>query len=96
MKKFIAVAIIAMASFGASAGQLCDSVGEFGQAAAEARDAGVSKDLAITVSASQSSSADFNKMSKAIVEFAYAATDKTPEQVGHMSSLICLTTIGDK
>lgn len=96
MKKLIAVAIIAMASFGASAGELCDSLGEFGQAAAEARDAGVSKDLAIMVSASKSSSVDFNKMSKAIVEFAYVATDKTPEEVGNMSRAICLTSIGDK
>lgn len=34
MKKFIAVAIIAMSSFGASAGEFCNAVSEFGEAAA--------------------------------------------------------------
>ena len=50
MKKLIAAAVFAMASFGASAGEFCNAVGEFGEAAAEARDAGVSKQLALMVS----------------------------------------------
>ena len=33
MKKFIVVAVFAMASFGASAGELCNAMGELGMAA---------------------------------------------------------------
>lgn len=96
MKKLIAVAIIAMASFGASAGEFCNAVGEFGEAAAEARDAGVSRNVALMVSLSGNASAEFNEMAKAIVDGAYKMTDKTPKEVAAISREVCLSTMGDK
>lgn len=96
MKKFIVVAVFAMASFGASAGEFCNAVGEFGEAAAEARDAGVSKQLALMVSSGSQYSADFNQISKAIVEGAYKMTDKTPKEVAAVAREVCLSTMGDK
>lgn len=96
MKKFIAVAIIAMASFGASAGEFCNAVSEFGEAAAEARDAGVSKQIALMVTSGSQYSAEFNQISKAIVDGAYKMTDKTPKEVAAIAREVCLSTMGDK
>lgn len=96
MKKFIAVAVFAMASFGASAGEFCNAVGDFGEAAAEARDAGVSKQLALMVSSGRQYSDEFNQISKAIVDGAYKMTDKTPKEVAAISREVCLSTMGDK
>lgn len=96
MKKIIAVAIIAMASFGASAGEFCNAVSEFGEAAAEARDAGVSKQLALMVTSGSQYSAEFNQVSKAIVDGAYKMTDKTPKEVAAVAREVCLSTMSDK
>lgn len=96
MKKFIVVAVFAMASFGASAGEFCNAVSEFGEAAAEARDAGVSKQLALMVTSGSQYSAEFNQVSKAIVDGAYKMTDKTPKEVAAISREVCLSTMGDK
>lgn len=96
MKKLIAAAIIAMASFGASAGEFCNAIGEFGEAAAEARDAGVSKRLALMVSSGSQYSAEFNQVSKVIVDGAYKMTDKTPKEVAAVAREVCLSTMGDK
>ena len=96
MKKFIVVAVFAMASFGASAGEFCNAVGELGEAAAEARDAGVSKQLALMVTSGSQYSAEFNQVSKAIVDGAYKMTDKTPKEVADISREVCLSTMGDK
>ncbi|QMP82023.1 hypothetical protein KGB53_gp57 [Klebsiella virus KpV2811] len=96
MKKLIAAAVFAMASFGASAGEFCNAVGEFGEAAAEARDAGVSKQLALMVSSGGQYSAEFNQLSKAIVDGAYKMTDKTPKEVAAVAREVCLSTMGDK
>lgn len=96
MKKFIAVALFAMASFGASAGELCNAMGEFGEAAAEARDAGVPKQVSLMVSVSNNASAEFNQIAKAIVDGAYKMTDKTPKEVAAVAREVCLSTMGDK
>lgn len=96
MKKFIVVAVFAMASFGASAGEFCNAVSEFGEAAAEARDAGVSKQLALMVTSGSQYSAEFNQISKAIVDGAYKMTDKTPKEVAAISREVCLSTMSDK
>lgn len=96
MKKFIAAAVFAMASFGASAGEFCNAVAEFGEAAAEARDAGVSKQVSLMVSVSNNASAEFNQIAKAIVDGAYKMTDKTPKEVAAVAREVCLSTVGDK
>lgn len=96
MKKLIAAAVFAMASFGASAGEFCNAVGEFGEAAAEARDAGVSKQLALIVSFGGQYSAKVNQLSKTIIDGAYKMTDKTPKEVAAVTREVCLSTMGDK
>ena len=96
MKKFIVAAIIAMASFGASAGELCDAVGEFGEAAAEARDAGVPKQVALAVSVSSKASAEANEINKATVEAAYQMTNKTPKEMFVIARDVCTSTFGNK
>ena len=96
MKKLIAAAVFAMASFGASAGEFCDKVGEVGFAAAKARDAGVSKQLALMVSSGGQDSAEFNQLGNAIIEGAYTMTDKTPKEVAAVARGVCLLTIGNK
>ena len=96
MKKFIVAVVFTGASFGASAGEFCNAVSEFGEAAAEARDAGVSKQLALMVSSGSQYSAEFNQISKAIVDGAYKMTDKTPKEVAAIAREVCLSTMGDK
>ena len=95
MKKLIAVAIIAMASFGASAGELCNAIGEFGKAAAEARDAGVPKQIALAVSVSSKASAEANEISKTTVEAAYQMTNKTPKEMFVIARDVCISTFGN-
>lgn len=96
MKKFIATAIIAMASFGASAGELCDAMGELGKAAAEARDAGVPKQIALAVSVSSKASAEANEINKTTVEAAYQMTNKTPKEMFVIARDVCTSTFGNK
>lgn len=95
MKKFIAVAIIAMASFGASAGDVCDKVGGVGFAAADARDAGVPKQIALAVSVSSRASAEANEINKATVEAAYQMTNKTPKEMFVIARDVCTSTFGN-
>lgn len=95
MKKFIAVAVFAMASFGASAGELCDAMGKLGQTAAEARDAGVPKQVALAVSVSSKASAEANEINKATVEAAYQMTNKTPKEMFVIARDICISTLGN-
>jgi hypothetical protein len=96
MKKFIAVAVFAMASFGASAGELCDAMGKLGQTAAEARDAGVPKQIALAVSVSSKASDGANQINKATVEAAYKMTNKTPKEMFVITRDICISTFGNK
>ena len=95
MKKLIAVAIIAMASFGASAGELCNAMGKLGQTAAEARDAGVPKQIALAVSVSSKASAEANEINKTIVEAAYQMTNKTPKEMFAIARDVCISTFGN-
>lgn len=95
MKKLIAVAIIAMSSFGASAGELCNAMGELGKAAAEARDAGVPKQIALAVSVSSKASAEANEINKATVEAAYQMTNKTPKEMFIIARDVCTSTFGN-
>nr|UVM95874.1 MAG: hypothetical protein [Bacteriophage sp.] len=95
MKKLIAVAIIAMTSFGASAGELCNAIGEVGKAAAEARDAGVPKQIALAVSVSSKASAEANEINKAAVEAAYQMTNKTPKEMFVIARNVCISTFGN-
>ena len=95
MKKLIAVAIIAMASFGASAGEVCNAIGEVGQAAAEARDAGVPKQIALAVSVSSKASDGANQINKTTVEAAYQMTNKTPKEMFVIARDICISTFGN-
>lgn len=96
MKKFIAVAVFAMASFGASAGELCNAMGELGQTAAEARDAGVAKRVALAVSVSSKASDGANQINKTIVEAAYQMTNKTPKEMFVIARDACISTFGNK
>ena len=96
MKKFIAAAVFAVASFGASAGELCNAIGEVGKAAAEARDAGVPKQIALAVSVSNKASAEANEINKTTVEAAYQMTNKTPKEMFVIARDVCVSTIGDK
>lgn len=95
MKKFIVVAIIAMSSFDASAGELCDAMGKLGQIAAEARDAGVPKQIALAVSVSSNASAEANEINKATVESAYQMTNKTPKEMFVIARDVCASTFGN-
>lgn len=96
MKKFIVVAALAMASFNASAGELCNAIGEVGQAAAEARDAGVPKQVALAVSVSSKASAEANEINKTTVEAAYQMTNKTPKEIFIIARDVCISTFGNK
>lgn len=96
MKKFIVVAAFAMASFGASAGELCNAIGEVGQAAAEARDAGVPKQIALAVSVSDKASDGANQINKTTVEAAYQMTNKTPKEMFVIARDACISTFGNK
>ena len=96
MKKFIVVAAFAMASFGASAGELCNAIGEVGQAAAEARDAGVPKQIALAVSVSSKASDGANQINKTTVEAAYQMTNKTPKEMFVIARDVCTSTFGNK
>lgn len=95
MKKIIAVAVFAMTSFSASAGELCNAIGEVGQAAAEARDAGVPKQIALAVSVSSKASAEANEINKTTVEAAYQMTNKTPKEMFVIARDICISTFGN-
>lgn len=96
MKKFIVVAVFAMASFGASAGKLCNAMGKLGQTAAEARDSGVPKQIALAVSVSNKASAEANEINKTIVEAAYQMTNKTPKEMFSIARDVCISTFGNK
>ena len=96
MKKFIAAAVFAMASFGASAGELCNAMGELGKAAAEARDAGVPKQVALAVSVSSKASDGANQINKTTVEAAYQMTNKTPKEMFIVARDACISTFGNK
>lgn len=95
MKKAIVTAIIIAASFNASAGQLCNAVGEVGEAAAKARDAGVSLDVAMAVVSNASSNKQANEINKVTVEAAYKMASKSPKEVSEISRNVCLSTLGD-
>lgn len=96
MKKFIVMSVFAMASFGASAGKLCNAIGEVGKAAAEARDAGVPKQIALAVSVSSKASAEANEINKTTVEAAYQMTNKTPKEMFAIARDVCISTFGNK
>lgn len=85
-----------MASFGASAGELCDAVGKLGQTAAEARDAGIPKRIALEVSVSSKASAEANEINKTTVETAYQMTNKTPKEMFVIARDACISTFGNK
>lgn len=95
MKKFIAAAVFAMASFGASAGEVCNKVGEVGFAAADARDSGVPQSVAMAVAQSPEYGVDANKVLGATVNMAYKMANKSPKEVAEISRNICLSTLGD-
>lgn len=95
MKKSIVAAIIMVASFGASAGPLCNAVGEVGEAAAKARDAGVSLDVAMSVVSNASSNKQANEINKVTVEAAYKMVNRSPKEVAEISRNVCLSTLGD-
>lgn len=95
MKKSIVAAIIMAASFGASAGPLCNAVGEVGEAAANARDAGVPLILAMSVVSNASSNQQANEINKVTVEAAYKMAHKPPKEVAEISRNVCLSTLGD-
>lgn len=95
MKKFIVAAVFAVASFGASAGELCDAMGKLGQTAAEARDAGVPKQIALAVSVSSKESAEANEINKTTVEAAYQMENKTPKEMFAIARDICISTFGN-
>ena len=95
MKKAIATAIIIAASFNVSAGPLCNAVGEVGEAAAKARDAGVSLDVAMSVVSNASSNKQANEINKVTVEAAYKMANKLPKEVAEISRNVCLSTLGD-
>lgn len=95
MKKSIVAAIIMAASFGASAGPLCNAVGEVGEAAEKARDAGVSLDVAMAVVSNASSNKQANEINKVTVEAAYKMASKSPKEVAEISRDVCLSTLGD-
>lgn len=96
MKKFIVVAALTVASFNASAGELCNAIGEVGQAAAEARDAGVPKQIALAVSVSSKASDGANQINKTTVEAAYQMTSKTPKEMFAIARDACISTFGEK
>lgn len=95
MKKSIVAAIIMAASFGASAGDLCNAVGEVGEAAANARDAGVSLDVAMSVVSNASANKQANEINKVTVEAAYKMANKSPKEVAEITREICISSIGD-
>lgn len=95
MKKSIVAAIIMAASFGASAGELCNAVGEVGEAAAAARDSGVPLTVAMAAVSNASASAQANEINKVTVEVAYKMANKSPKEVAEISRNVCLSTFGD-
>lgn len=95
MKKSIVAAIIMAASFGASAGELCDAVGEVGEAAAEARDAGVPLAVAVAAVSNSSANKQVNEVSKVTVEAAYKMANKSPKEMEEITKAVCLSTLGD-
>lgn len=95
MKKSIVAAIIMAASFGASAGELCNAVGEVGKAAAAARDVGLPLTVAIAAVSGSSANKQVNEISKVTVEAAYKMVNKSPEEVKEITKNICLSSIGD-
>lgn len=96
MKKLIAVAIIAMSSFGASAGGVCESLGSLSQAAAELRDSGVPKEAALIAVDSKKTSKEANEINKSTVLRAYQMTNKTPKEMFVIARDACASTFGEK
>lgn len=95
MNKSIVAAIIMAASFGASAGELCNAVGEVGEAAAAARDVGVPLAVAVAAVSNSSVNKQVNEISKVTVEAAYKMANKSPEEVKEITREICISSIGD-
>lgn len=95
MKKSIVAVIIMAASFGVLAGPLCNAVGEVGEAAAKARDAGVSLDVAMAVVSNASSNKQANEINKVTVEAAYQMTNKTPKEMFVIARDACISTFGN-
>lgn len=95
MKKLIAVATIAMASFGASAGDVRNKVGDVGFAAADARDSGVPQSIAMVVAQSPEYGADANKVLGATVNMAYSMPNKTPKEIKAITVALCVSSMGD-
>lgn len=95
MKKIIAVAVFAMASFGALAGEVCNKVGDVGFAAADARDSGVPQSIAMAVVQSPEYGADANKVLGATVNMTYSMPNKTPKEIKAITIAICVSSMGD-
>lgn len=95
MKKFIVAAVFAVTSFGASAGEVCNKVGEVGFAAADARDSGVPQSVAMAVAQSPEYGADANKVLSATVKMAYSMPNKTPKEIKEITIALCVSSMGD-
>ena len=95
MKKFIAVVVFAMASFGASAGEVCNKVGDVGFAAADARDSGVPQRIAMAVAQSPEYGVDANKVLGATVKMVYSMPNKTPKEIKAITIALCVSSIGE-
>lgn len=95
MKKFIAAAVFAVASFGASAGEVCNKVGDVGFAAADARDSGVPQSIAMAVAQSPEYGVDTNNVLGATVMTAYSMPNKTPKEIKAITIALCVSSMGD-
>lgn len=96
MKKLIVVAVFAMASFGASAEGICESIGKLSQTAAELRDSGVPKEAALMAVDSKKTSKEANEINKSTVLRAYQMTNKTPKEMFVIARDVCISTFGNK
>ena len=95
MKKLIVVAVFAMTSFGASAGEVCNKVGDVGFAAADARDSGVPQNIAMAVAQSPEYGVDANKVLGATVKMAYSMPNKKPKEIKAITIALCVSSMGD-
>ena len=89
--KMLSASVLLVSSFAVSAtSEMCKNIGEIAMSTADARDNGISKNLAdVVVKGSTRNNESAEIIGLAIVEMVYARKDMTKEQLRDVSVALC-------
>ena len=90
IKMLVASVLLSSSFSAAAASEVCKNIGEFAMSAADARDSGVSKNIAeVIVKGTAKNNEAVEMIGLGIVEMVYARKDMTKEQLRDVAVALC-------